>query len=394
MHDYTLVCPSGGQRVHKAERHVCHTIEPDRCARCFRQSPFHAQMVFGRALTRPGGGIAATLAIGVRRHAPGLMNRVASAAAHVERDLGPSAAEISARLDAARAAFAEFDYVVAPSKALAREFDALGFETARLAVSDYGFPIREPRRRAPGAGPLRVGYVGTLVWHKGVHTLIEAVGRVPAGRIETLIFGDTEMFPDYTAELRRLAGGAAIRFMGGFDRDAAPRCTSQFDVLVVPSIWLENSPLVIHEAFMAGVPVVGSRIGGIPDLVEDGVSGLLVDPGSPEALAEALEMLAADRPRLEAMARQLPAVKSIDEDAREWEAIYRSLASAHASRSGVMSAAALVSIVIPTRNGGARLRQLFAAIASQRTDFQTEMVVVDSGSSDGTTDFLAARVRH
>jgi rhamnosyltransferase len=63
-----------------------------------------------------------------------------------------------------------------------------------------------------------------------------------------------------------------------------------------------------------------------------------------------------------------------------------------APRSGVLSAAPLVSIVIPTRNGGARLRQLFAAIASQRTDFQTEVVAVDSASSDGTTDFLAARV--
>jgi glycosyltransferase involved in cell wall biosynthesis len=78
---------------------------------------------------------------------------------------------------------------------------------------------------------------------------------------------------------------------------------------------------------MAGVPVVGSRIGGIPDLVEDGVSGLLVDPGSPDALAQALEMLAADRPRLEAMAARLPAVKSIEEDARGWEEIYLSLAS-------------------------------------------------------------------
>ena len=327
LHDYTLVCPSGGQRIHKAERHVCHTIEPDRCARCFRQSPFHAQMLFGRALTRPGGGLAARLAIGARRHAPGLMNRLASAAAHVERDLGPSAEQISARLDAARAAFAEFDYVAAPSRALAREFARLGFETARLAVSDYGFPIQPPRHRAPGTGPLRVGYVGTLVWHKGVHTLIEAVHRVPAGRIETLIFGDTETFPDYTAELRRLATGASVRFMGRFDRDDSAAVYDQLDVLVVPSIWLENSPLVIHEAFMAGVPVVWSRIGGIPDLVEDGISGLLVDPGSPDALAQALEMLAADRPRLEAMAERLPAVKSIDEDAREWEEIYRSLAS-------------------------------------------------------------------
>ena len=62
-----------------------------------------------------------------------------------------------------------------------------------------------------------------------------------------------------------------------------------------------------------------------------------------------------------------------------------SLGRPHASRSGVLSAEPLVSIVIPTRNGGARLRQLFGALASQVTDFQTEVVVVDSGSSDGTT---------
>ena len=105
-------------------------------------------MLFGRALTRPGGGVAATLAIAARRHAPGLMNRLASAAAHVERDLGPSAAEISARLDAARAAFAEFDYVAAPSSALAREFDSLGFETARLA----GLGLRVPASGGPAVG--------------------------------------------------------------------------------------------------------------------------------------------------------------------------------------------------------------------------------------------------
>ena len=165
------------------------------------------------------------------------------------------------------------------------------------------------------------------MWHKGVHTLIEAARRVPAGRIETLIFGDTDTFPEYTAELRRLAANAPIRFMGRFDRHQSAAVYAHFDVLVVPSIWLENSPLVIHEAYMAGVPVIGSRIGGIPDLVEDGVSGLLVDPGSPDALAHALCTLAADRPRLAAMAARLPAVKSIDGDAGEWEAIYLSLAS-------------------------------------------------------------------
>jgi glycosyltransferase involved in cell wall biosynthesis len=177
------------------------------------------------------------------------------------------------------------------------------------------------------SGPLRVGYVGTIVWHKGVHVLVDAIRRLAPGRVELRIFGDTGTFPDYVSELQRTAAGQPVRFEGRFDHTSRADVYAQLDVIVVPSIWLENSPLVIHEAFMAGVPVVGSRIGGIPDLVEDGVSGLLVDPGSPDALAQALEMLAADRPRLEAMAARLPAVKSIEEDASGWEEIYLSLAS-------------------------------------------------------------------
>ena len=79
--------------------------------------------------------------------------------------------------------------------------------------------------------------------------------------------------------------------MGAFDRARAADVYGQIDVLVVPSLWLENSPLVIHEAFMAGVPVVGARIGGIADLVEDGETGCLYDPTSPAELRGVLREL-------------------------------------------------------------------------------------------------------
>ena len=64
-----------------------------------------------------------------------------------------------------------------------------------------------------------------------------------------------------------------------------PESYARIDVLVVPSLWLENSPLVIHEAFQAGVPVVGSRIGGIADSSRDGWNGLLFEPGLARELA-------------------------------------------------------------------------------------------------------------
>ena len=94
------------------------------------------------------------------------------------------------------------------------------------------------------------------------------------------------------------------------------------DVLVVPSLWLENSPLVIHEARMAGVAVIGSNIGGIPGLIEHDVSGLLVPPGSVDALAAALQQLAADRELLDRLRRSAPSIKSIEDDAVEWEQRY------------------------------------------------------------------------
>jgi glycosyltransferase involved in cell wall biosynthesis len=106
------------------------------------------------------------------------------------------------------------------------------------------------------------------------------------------------------------------------------------DVLVVPSLWLENSPLVIHEAFMCGVPVVGARIGGIGGLIADGVNGLLFEAGSDAALADALTLLIEEPSRLERWRAALPEVKPIDQDADEWTRTYQTLLAYRAAPMG------------------------------------------------------------
>ena len=321
LHDYTLVCPSGGQRIHRAENHVCHTIEPERCARCFCDSPFFAQMAYGRVLRAPIGARSFTLARRFARAAPGLASRLArSVGAGSSASLTPAA--ITARLDRARHAFEAFDLVVAPSPALAAEFERLGFPADRVRVMDYGFAPLSPHPTRPTSGPLRAGFIGSLVWHKGAHVLVEAIRRVPSGHVEAIVFGDPAVAPDYAATLRRSADGWPVSFRGPFDHREVARALAEIDVLVVPSIWLENSPLVIHEAFMAHVPVVGARIGGIADLVQDGVNGVLFPADSAEALADVLLQLARDRARLGAMAAGAPAVTSLDEHAAAWEALY------------------------------------------------------------------------
>jgi glycosyltransferase involved in cell wall biosynthesis len=118
--------------------------------------------------------------------------------------------------------------------------------------------------------------------------------------------------------------------MGRFERSQVADIFSQMDVLVVASRWLENSPLVIHEAFMAGVPVVGTAIGGIVDLLDHGRHGILVPPDDPRALAVALEALIAAPWRLAEIARSVPPVKSIEQDADEWAGRYAAIASTDA----------------------------------------------------------------
>jgi glycosyltransferase involved in cell wall biosynthesis len=315
LHDYTLVCPSGGQRVHAAESHVCEVIDAERCARCFSQSPFHAQMA-ARRLTRGAlGGMMVSAARLARRRAPWLL----AAADHIP---GPriTSADVRQRLTAARNVLGTVDLFVAPSRSLADEYVRLGVPAARIVVSDYGFPPDVPKARQRSA-ILRLGFVGTLAWHKGAHVLLEAVRRLPGG-YHVHVFGDLDTFPLYTARLQRLAEGLPVTFEGTFDRDQVADVYSRIDALVVSSLWPENSPLVVHEAFMHGVAVVGARIGGIPDLVQHEVSGLLYNPFSADSLAEALMRLLHDRALPGRLAAAAPRVKAMSDDAREWESRY------------------------------------------------------------------------
>ena len=324
LHDYTLVCPSGGQRIHRDESHVCHVIDTARCARCFPASPFHTQLRYGQLTRHRPTRAVGRLASAMRRVAP----RATTAASVVVRRTGPAldSEAIDRRLDAARRAFAGFDVVVAPSASLAREYAGLGLPSAAVVVSDYGFvPLAPLSRSASADGRLRIGFAGTLVWHKGADVLIDAVAQLPPDRVDVRIFGDPGVFPDYAASLRQRARGLPVRFMGRFERGDLAAIFAQMDVLVVASRWLENSPLVIHEAFMAGVPVIGAAIGGIVDLLDHGRHGVLVPPDDPHALAVALNALIAAPSRLDEMARSAPPVKSIEQDADEWRERYAAI---------------------------------------------------------------------
>src|SRR6185436_10657317 len=137
-------------------------------------------------------------------------------------------------------------------------------------------------------------------------------------------FGNADLDPDYGARLRALAReNTRVRFRGPVPPDEQERMWDSLDLLVVPSLWWENSPLTVLEALAAGVPVVASRTGGVPEVVPEG-AGILVPPGDVEALRAALDGAIAGRLLAEAFAA-LP-LKTARDGARELAALYADLA--------------------------------------------------------------------
>jgi glycosyltransferase involved in cell wall biosynthesis len=277
-------------------------------------------MAAGAVTASPVGRLAGRIASTVRRVLP-------QSAIRLSRSLPRRAVtsdEIRERLRQAGLAFGQIDLVVAPSAATAAEFAGLGFLSPAVDVSDYGFRLDPAADRRPATdGRLRIGYTGSIVWHKGLHVLLAAVRQL-RGRYEVTIAGSLDVAPDYVRSLRRLAAGLPVSFAGPFARGEAPRIYAALDVLAVPSLWLENSPLVIHEAFAYGVAVVGSRLGGIPDLVIDGVNGFTCEAGSPAALAAVLQRFVDDPALAPARAARAPMVRTISDDASGWERRYGS----------------------------------------------------------------------
>lgn len=93
-------------------------------------------------------------------------------------------------------------------------------------------------------------------------------------------------------------------------------------MLIFPSIWYENCPLVIHEAFLAGIPVIASRLGSIPEFIHDGKNGLLFNPGDSADLAEKLKTIITNPGLIERLANGIKRVKTISEDASDMEDLY------------------------------------------------------------------------
>ena len=167
-----------------------------------------------------------------------------------------------------------------------------------------------------------MGYVGGVYTSKGVHVLVEAFRHLEGVPAELAVWGALDWFPDYVAHLRELAEGRPVSFRGRYDPARVDEVMAGFDVLVVPSLWYENLPLTIQEAFRNGLPVVTTDLGGMAESVEHGVSGMRFPRGDAEALAACLRELAQDRELLHRLASGRPEVPELGPVVDRLEELY------------------------------------------------------------------------
>jgi len=234
-----------------------------------------------------------------------------------------------------RRAMSKVQVLVAPSQFLLDEYVRHGYPADRLIMAEYGLPgqgLDQIVRPGKPAYPIRVGYIGSLTRHKGVHVLIDAFRRIPPEQATLDVYGSPDPFPEYSAGLRQLAEGHEhIRLRGAFEHGRLRQVLQELDLLVVPSLWYENSPVVIQEAFRSGVPVVASRLGALPEKVKEGVHGLLFEPGDVESLARVLSGVLSDPGQLVALRQNLRGYRnSFEEHLGRLSSLYESLLSPRA----------------------------------------------------------------
>jgi glycosyltransferase involved in cell wall biosynthesis len=212
------------------------------------------------------------------------------------------------------------DLVLAPSHFLRDLMTAAGIPANRVVISRYGIDTGAVRPRVGGRDrQLRIGYLGQLAAHKGVHIFVDAIRRLSAKAIVARVYGDPAPHPHYVEELHRMAGtDSRITFCGPYRHETVYDILSELDVVVVPSVWYENSPFVIQEAHAAHVPVVASRLGGMRELVTDGTDGVLFEPGDARDLARQLQRLLDDVSLLE---RLTPDGSSVRTESDEFETL-------------------------------------------------------------------------
>ena len=233
---------------------------------------------------------------------------------------------MSERKDFMRQRINRINKVLIPTRVMHEALMQQGLDPARVQRCTYGIklPVVSETDHHKN-GPLKIGIIG-LGEHKGAHVVIQAVRQLPGLNLVLQIFGRPTDFPAYAEQLKNLANGDhRVQFCGTFKNEEIGDVLVHMDVLVVPSLWFENAPLVIYCAQAVGIPVIGSDMAGIAELVTDHDNGRLFPAGDAHRLAEIIAELAQDQAQIKRMSQCARIPKTIAAYTDQLVAVYSEL---------------------------------------------------------------------
>lgn len=235
--------------------------------------------------------------------------------------------QMLARTRFLREKFNSVDAILAPTRLMQRMLTTNGIREDLVRLSPYGMniaPFRGVDFSRNGRGGLRFGYIGTIHPQKGVHLLVEAFKSLPPELDVSLrLCGSFAHFPEYAREVYEMGrSDGRINFAGTFPNEKIAEELKKIDVLVVPSTWYENTPLVIYSAFAAKIPVVATNLGGMAEVVEHEENGLLFEPGDAGDLARQLRRLVDEPGSLGRYSGNVRDVRSVENSVDEMLDLY------------------------------------------------------------------------
>ena len=387
LNDYWLICHRG--QLVDVDGYRCAGPVGDGCGRCLPSGalPNRAAFQSGRVLQ--------TLTIPGVSSMMDLTARAWTVAMPSER---VRAATVE-RLAHMKAAMAEVAVLLAPSDTLASIFASFGFPGQRIIRCNQGIDV-SPFERIPHvpASMLRIGFAGGLLPTKGIDVLLDAIEHLPSHAVSLDVFGGTGSYHgegQFAARMRARLGHPAVRRFGPVTHERMPAALAQIDVMVVPSVWIENAPFIIREAFAAGVPVVASDLGGMAEMVRHDVDGLLFPASDAVALTATLRRFLDEPALLPRLRSGIVKPMTIDADARWLRRLYErigardtrtNLSAAPDLQSKPRSVAEVAALVLNYRTS----EQTLLAVRSLQTSMMrpSEIVVVDNHSDDGSVDVL------
>jgi glycosyltransferase involved in cell wall biosynthesis len=226
------------------------------------------------------------------------------------------------------------DIVISATKFLADILIRHGIEPGKTRVVPYGVDIGAvgPRRAVPQrftpAEPLRLGFIGSITEMKAPHVPLEALANLgeKVRAVSLDLYGKIDEGDRYCRLVREKADrcGGTVTLCGTFPHERIGEILSGVHLLVMPSIWYESTPLVLCAALAARVPVLVSRLGGMTEVIEEGVNGLSFPAGDSAGLGNVIRRLL-DEPGVVAQLHRMirPRNRSTADYTEDIEAIYR-----------------------------------------------------------------------